>query len=101
MCRPLYEAAGREFAQNRSYLAREIGSNAVFFALGAGAICFFLSGMALLWLGFAAGVEHVEISLAAVPKHSISWWEVVSLVTSFGLSIFAAELVFRSSKHHL
>jgi hypothetical protein len=74
---------------------------ALFFALGAGAICFFLSGMVLIWVGFAAGLEHLEISLTAIPKHSISWWEIVSLLTSFGLSIFAAELVFRSSKNHL
>jgi hypothetical protein len=71
---------------------------ALFFALGVGVACFFLSLFILIWLGFATGIEHLEISFAPVPKKSMSWWEIASLLVSLGLSIFTAEIVLRSLK---
>jgi len=81
-----------------SFPRNRAAHNVLFFALGVGAVCFFLSFFILMWLGLAAGIEHFEISFAPVPNKSMSWWETVSLVVSLGLSIFAAEVVFRSWK---
>jgi hypothetical protein len=70
----------------------------LFFALGAGAACFFLSLIALLYLGLVMGLEHFEISFTPVPQKHLSWWEIVSLLASLGLSVFTAEFVLRYCK---
>jgi len=73
----------------------------LFFALWAGAGCFFFSFFVLMWLGLATGIEHLEISFTAVPKKPMDWWEIVSLLASLGLSVFTAAFVFRSCKNSL
>ena len=74
---------------------------ALFLSLGAGAACFFLSLSALLWLGLATGFEHFEISFTPSQKKEWTWGEILSLLVSLGLSIFAAEVIFRYCKRYI
>ncbi len=73
---------------------------ALLLSLGAGAACFFLSLSALLWLGFATGFEHFKISFTPYQKKEWTWWEILSLLVSLGLSVFAAEVIFRHCKKY-
>lgn len=73
---------------------------AIFFALGVGAVCFLLSLVAMIWLGIATGIEHIQISFTPAPKKSASWWDILSLVVSLGFSFLAAEFVLRVCKKY-
>jgi hypothetical protein len=71
----------------------------LFFAFGGGAVCFLVSFAFVLWLGLVAGIEHIEIFILQTPKHrAMNWYEAISLLISLGLSLLAAELVFRFFK---
>ena len=84
-------------ASPRDHAAR----GALFFALGVGATCFFLSLVVLISLGIATGYEDLEISFTP-PLHShLTWWEILSLLASLGLSVSTAEFVFHRCKKYI
>jgi hypothetical protein len=74
---------------------------AMFFALGAGSTCFFLSLIALIALGIAMGFEQLEISFTPLSQPRLTWWEIVSLLASLGLSVSTAEFVLRYCKKYI
>jgi hypothetical protein len=74
---------------------------ALFFALGAGAACFFLSLIALISLGVAMGYEHLEIPLTLPSGPHLTWWEIVSFLASLGLSVSTAEFAYRRCKKYI
>jgi len=74
---------------------------ALFFALGAGAACFFLSFIALILLGFATGYEHLEILFTLPLRPHLTWWEIVSFLASLALSVSTAVFVYRRCKRYI
>jgi hypothetical protein len=67
----------------------------MFLAIVVGAICFFLSFLIMLSVGFQTGMERFVISFRPVPEQSMSRWEIASLLVSLALSIIASTFVFR------
>jgi hypothetical protein len=74
---------------------------ALFFALGAGATCFFLALIALILLGVATGYEHFEIPFTLPSPSNLTWWEIVSFLASLGLSVSTAQFVYRRCKRYI
>jgi hypothetical protein len=79
----------------------EDGYLGLFLAFCGGAACFLVSFAFMLWVGFVAGLEHIEIFVFQASKHqTMNWYEAISLLISLGLSLLTAEFVLRFFKKH-
>jgi hypothetical protein len=54
--------------------------------------------LGLMGLGLATGFLHLDFSFVPVQHSHSSWWEIVSLLVSLGLSVVTAEVTFHYSK---
>jgi len=72
---------------------------AMFLAIGAGAMCFFISLFSLLWAGIAIGLARLDIlAFGPARKTPMGPWEIFSLLVSLAFSALTTVIVYRSCR---